>query len=73
MTKPTYEDALLFIENELGIQLLQFQKEFLRMMFEKETSYFVPSRFCGRRLYLENFKLINQLLTKENDNDNTRF
>jgi hypothetical protein len=65
MTKPTFEDALLFIENELDIQLLQFQKEILRIMFEKENSYFVPSRFCGRRLYLENLKLINQLLTKE--------
>ena len=65
MTKPTYEDALAFIEAQ-GIQLYDCQKELLKNMLEKETYYFVPSRFCDRRLYLENLKLISRLLTKEN-------
>ena len=64
MTKPTYEDALTFFEAQ-GVQLLDSQKEILKIMLEKETFYFIPSRFYGRRLYLENFKLLNQLFTKE--------
>ena len=66
MIKPTYEDALSFIENELGIELLDSQKEVLKKILEGKTYYFLPSRFCGRRLYLENLKLFSELLTKEN-------
>lgn len=69
MAKPTYEDCLAFIENDLGIQLLDRQKDLLKKMLESETYYFLPSRFCGRRFYLENFKLLNELLTKENENE----
>jgi spore cortex formation protein SpoVR/YcgB (stage V sporulation) len=39
MTKPTYEDALAFIEVQ-GIQLYDYQKELLKNMLEKETYYF---------------------------------
>lgn len=65
MTKPTFEDALTVLDSQ-GIQLFDCQKEILRIVLEKEASYFLPSRFCSRRLYLENLKLITQLLTKEN-------
>ena len=64
MTKPTYEDAIAFLEAQ-DVQFLGCQKELLKIMLEKETCYFVPSRFCGRRLYLENLKLLSQLLIKE--------
>lgn len=69
MTKPTYEVCLAFIENELGIQLLDCQKDLLKQTLESETYYFLPSRFYGRRLYLENLKLLSELLIKENENE----
>ena len=68
MTKPTYEDAIAFIEAQ-DIRLLDYQKDLLKIILEKEICYFVPSRFYGRRLYLENVKLLTQLLTKEKEDE----
>lgn len=34
--KGNYEDCLKFIENQLGIHLLDFQKEFIKAYFENK-------------------------------------
>lgn len=70
MTKPTYEDALTFIENKLGIQLLQFQKEVLRIMYENYPCYsYMIHNYKGKSITTEAAKLLNQLLTKENEDE----
>ena len=63
MTKPTYEEALTFIEAQ-GIKLCDCQKALLQTMIENENFYFRPCTNSGRQFYYENIKLLYQLLIK---------
>ena len=61
MTKPTYEDALTFLESQ-DIQLYDYQKVMLKLFWDNKDTYFIPYGYCGRR-----FNFMN---TKENENGN---
>ena len=66
MTKPTFEDALAFIQGKLGINLMQYQIEFLRAIYENRDYYYAPVHQFGKRITMESIKLLNEFLTKEN-------
>ena len=66
MTKPTYEQTLTFIENELGIQLFDCQKELLRGVCENKEVYFLPARQHPRVDAL-GYAAISMLMRKENE------
>ena len=65
MTKPTFEDALTFIQNELDVNLMQYQIELLRAIYENKDYYYAPVHRSGKRVTMESVKLLNELLTKE--------
>lgn len=65
MTKPTFEDALAFIQDKLGISLMQYQIEFLRAMYENKEYYYAPIHRCGKEVTMEGIKLLSEFLTKE--------
>ena len=65
MNKP-YEDYIAFIENQLGIQLLTYQKEFLQKMCDGNQYYFIPVLLGIRRTYLDGLKLLLETMTKGN-------
>lgn len=63
--KKTFEDYLYFIERQLGLQLLSYQKEMLRKLYENEHYYFLPGGTYGRETYLNAAKLLDEM-KKEN-------
>ena len=63
----SFEDCLDFIENQLGLQLLACQKEMLQKLCENKHYYFLPGRTCGRTIFLEAAKLLEEM-KKENTN-----
>lgn len=69
MTKLTYEDALTLLELQ-GIQLYDYQKALLRIMFEHENFWFVAGKCgCKTDIWKEYYKLIeyiNQPQKEEN-------
>lgn len=63
----TCEDCLDFIENQLGIHLLTWQKEALRMIYENNPcEYRLPGRGCGRTVFKKATKLLEEM-KKENN------
>lgn len=69
MAKPTFEDAIAFVEAQ-DIQLYDCQKDMLKIMLENEKVYFFPARGRQKRdLTLETIILFNELFTKENENE----
>lgn len=66
MTKPTYEQTLTFIEDELDIQLLDCQKELLRGVCENKEIYFLPARH-NPRVDALCYAAIAMLMRKENE------
>ena len=67
MTKPTYEDAIAFIEAQ-GIQLYDCQKDILRTTIENEKFYFFAARGRQHRdLTLDTIILFNELFIKERE------
>ena len=61
----TFEDYLYFIENELGISMLYWQKECLRMIYENKPYDIPGGRGCGRTVFKKAAKLLEEL-KKEN-------
>jgi hypothetical protein len=57
----TFEDCLAFIENELDLQLLAYQKEMLQKLYENEHYYFLPGRDYGRTIFLTAAKLLEEM------------
>ena len=58
----TFEDYLAFIENQLGIYLLSWQKEALRIAYENKPYYYIsPGRFCGRTVFKKATKLLEEI------------
>ena len=66
--KTTFEDYISFIENQLGIEFLAYQKEVLQMTYERQH-YFIPFTSSYERFYLGGLKLLAQTIIKENDNE----
>jgi reverse gyrase len=67
MKKGNYKDCLKFIQNELHINLLNFQKEIIRSFFENR-SMIIP-RGCGKttciNAYSKYIKHINSTFIDE--------
>lgn len=55
MTKPTYEDALAFLEAQ-DIKLFNYQKAVLKLFWDNVDSYFIPYSYCGRGFNFMNIK-----------------
>lgn len=65
MNKGNYEDCLKFIEDELNISLLDFQKEIIKGYFENRIV--VPVRGIGRTMCQNAYgKYISSLTIDEN-------
>ena len=63
----TFEDCLIFIENQLGAPLLIWQKEVLRMIYEnKPDCYRLPGRGCGRTVFKKAAKLLEEIKKEDN-------
>ena len=58
----TFEDCVVFIENQLGLCLLAWQKESLRMIYENKPCYFLPGRGCGLTVFNKAAKLLEELM-----------
>ena len=43
-------DIVNYCENVLGIELLEWQKEFLRRVSQEDPIYILPARRCGYSL-----------------------
>lgn len=70
MTKPTFEQCLDHIEAECGYKLLDWQKDFLYILYENPRSYVIPARYHGKQILNEAIKSLNKLLeTKEMGQD----
>jgi hypothetical protein len=66
MTKPTFEQCLDHIEAKLGVRLLDWQKEYLHILYHYPQSYIIPARTNGKKVIIEAMKLLNKLLGREN-------
>ena len=66
--KKSFEDCLTFIEDQLGLQLLAYQKEILQKMCDGKQYYFIPMLPGVRRTYLYGLKLLLETMIKENEN-----
>lgn len=73
----TFEGCLAYIEDELGITLLDWQKEFLQAVYECRPLYYYPSRGMGRGTVMHALKILEAIeadrslckdIKKENDN-----
>lgn len=68
--KPTFEQFLDHIETECGHRLLDWQKDFLYILYENPHSYVIPARYHGKQILNEAIKSLNKLLeTKEMSQD----
>ena len=66
--KGNYEDCLKFIENQLSIRLLDFQKEFIKAYFENRIVS--GGRGIGKTMCRDAYdKYINSLMIDENHPD----
>lgn len=65
MTKPTFEQCLTYIETELGFPLLDWHKEYLKLLYQYPNLYIMPARCNGRTVAMKATKLLNEFL-KEN-------
>lgn len=61
----TFEDCLAFIENQLGVHLLLWQKEALRLIYEHERFYLIPNARCGKAIFVKAAQLLKEI-NKEN-------
>ena len=65
----TFEDCLIFIENELGFPLLAWQKEVLRAIYEDRPYYYRPARGIGMTT-LDKAVILLAAFKEENENGN---
>ena len=64
MSKPTYEEVLAFIQDELDIKLFTYQKELIRHLCNGEEVNFLPARH-NPRADMFGCIAIDMLTTKE--------
>ena len=65
MNKPTFEQCLTYIETELGHQLLDWHKEYLKLLYQYQNVYIMPARVNGITVARKAEKLLKEFL-KEN-------
>lgn len=68
MVKPTFEQCITYIETTLGFQLLDWHKEYLKMLYQYPNVYIIPARLNGKIIAMNATKLLNEFL-KENKNE----
>ena len=68
MPKPTFEQCLDYIETELGFPLLDWHKEYLKLLYQYTNVYIMPARLNGKTVAMKAEKLLKKFL-KENAND----
>lgn len=61
----TFEDCLAFIENQLGVHLLLWQKEALRLIYENKRFYLIPNTRGGKTTFVKAAQLLEEI-KKEN-------
>ena len=71
MVLKTFEDCLAFIEHELGIKLLSYQKTLLYEIYEGKQIYYMPARGSNKRILSQSIELLTHMVptnitTKEN-------
>lgn len=71
----TFEGCLAYIEDELGVTLLDWQKEVLQAVYERRPAYYFPSRGCGRDTVMHALKILEaieagELLSEFNHKEN---
>lgn len=65
MAKYTFEEYLSFIEDQLGIQLLDYQKYILEKIYNSEYVYFIPARTMCRENLFQAQKILKELIEEE--------
>ena len=65
MPKPTFEQCLTYIETELGFPLLDWHKEYLKLLYQYPNVCIMPARANGRTVAIKAVKLLSELI-KEN-------
>lgn len=69
MSKYTFEEYLSFIENQLGIQLLDYQKYILEKAYNYECVYFIPARTMWKENLFQAQKILKELMEKDDENE----
>ena len=64
----SFDGCIAFIEDELNIHLLSWQKEMLRHIYENKPYYFMPGRGCGLTTFNKAHILL-EVYKKENNNE----
>lgn len=70
--KKSFEEYIDFIENELGLQLLAYQKEMLQRLYENEHYYFLPGRDYDRTVFINAAKLLEEIKKEKIQNEQSR-
>ena len=65
MTKPTFEQCLAHIETELGFPLLDWHKEYLKLLYQYPNVYIIPARCNGRVAAIKAEKLLKEFLKEK--------
>ena len=65
MSKQTFEKCITYIETELGFPLLDWHKEYLKLLYQYPNVYIVPARSNGITVAMKATKLLSEFL-KEN-------
>ena len=68
MSKPTYEEVLALIQDELGIKLFNYQKELLRHLCDGEEVNLLPARHNPRADML-GYIAIDMLMERQKQNE----
>lgn len=65
MNKPTFEQCITHIETEFGFPLLDWHKEYLKLLYQYPNVYIIPARANGITVAMKAEKLLKEFL-KEN-------
>lgn len=69
--KKTFEYYLSLIENQIGISMLSWQEEALRMIYENKSDYYISrARGCGRTVFKKAAKLLEEFKKEIENGDN---
>lgn len=63
----TFENCLALIENELGVRLLDSQKDFLKNLYENENYTIIYARCSGKTILRYAIMLMEIYKTENND------
>jgi len=62
----TFEDCLVFIENQLGLQLFDCQKDFLKKLYENKNYITIYGRHSDKMI-LRYAIMLMEIYKKENE------